>query len=386
MQALRFGSDDCDPKSIAKVRCRAAGIEAQAAFNKEYQPPLDAAQDTYAAARHKYRETRANVACEVRDLKDDICCLIDKIECLIKQRHVVECLDEAFKSVTRDLRRCDKRKPPLDCDFDIDCDDSLSAITQRIVEYLAKLEAAKNRFNWLVGEPDRLKARVDAAAAEVQAVKDALRADAAVTDPKKLYVQAIVAWYHLDIVWGDFRTVGRFIDALCAALTCWRDAVVAVSKLVRRQAELKCHQDAKDKECERLRNYTVDEILVVYERLCGHSHHDNDDDDSCGYRRKKHDHDHEDDEDEDHRQDDDSRGSASDDDDSPRDERRRYGRRERYRDDDDDDDGNAPDDDYSRDERRRYGRDERYRDDDRRSRTDRDEELGYRRRRARSAD
>jgi len=271
--------EDCDSKAVAKVRCRAVGIDAQADFNKEYQPPLDAAEETYNAARRKYRETRAEVACTVRDLKHDISCLIKRIRCLIKQEHVVECLDEAFNCVTYELDECDKRTPELDCCFDDDCDGlTLEQVTQRIGEYKVKLEAAKSRFNWLAGEPARLKERVEKAAAEVKAVEDALKADPAVTDPKKLYVQAIVAWYHLQIIWGYFTTVSKFIDALCEALTCWRDAVVTVSRLVRCQAELECYKKAKDQECERLKLHTVDEILVVYERLCGHKYHDD-----CGH-------------------------------------------------------------------------------------------------------
>jgi hypothetical protein len=276
--------DDCGSESIANVRCQAVGIEAQAEFNKEYQPPLDAAQETYASARSSYRETRATVACDVRDLKHEISCLIERIRCLIKQEHVVVCLDDAFDCVVCSLEKCDKPKDPLDCNFDTDCGDlALEAITHRIVEYTAKLAAAKDRFSWLVGEPDRLKQRVDTAKAEVKAVQDALKADPAVTDPKKLYVQAIVAWYHLKYVWGYYLTVSKFIDALCEALTCWRNAVVAVSKLVRYEAEVKCHRDAKDKECERLRLQTVDEILVIYERLCGQSQYDDDDDSGNKY-------------------------------------------------------------------------------------------------------
>jgi hypothetical protein len=329
--------DDCDSESLAKVRCQADGIEAQAAFNKEYQPPLDAAQETYAAARNKYRDTRADVACTVRDLRHEISCLIERIRCLIKQDHVVECLDEAFECVVASLKECDKCKlPPLDCEFDTDCDDvPLEAITHRIVKYEAKLAAAKDRFTWLVSEPERLNDRVVKAQAEVKAVQDALKADPAVTDPKKLYVQAIVAWYHLKHVWGDYHTVTKFIDTLCQALTCWRNGVVAVSQLVRCEAVLKCHRDAKDKECDRLRLQTVDEILVVYERLCGHSPHDDDDDDAdCGYRR--HDDDEDDDEDEDEAR-------------RPSEESGRYGNRGRYRGGESGRYGNDRDDDrYSR--------------------------------------
>jgi hypothetical protein len=136
-------------------------------------------------------------------------------------------------------------------------------------------------------------------------------------------------------------------------MTCWRDAVVAVSVLVRCQAEIQCHRDAKDKECERLEQQTVVEILVVYERLCGHSHHDDDDDD-CGYGRGK--------------------GSRSDE--GSRSEERGQP-----------DDEGEPESPHEEPERReegggRYGN-ERYRDDERRYR---DDERGMRRRRTGFAD
>jgi hypothetical protein len=213
--------DDCDSKSIARVRCLAVGIDAQAAFNKEYQPPLDAALDTYNTARGQYRQTRADVSCKVRDLKHEIACLIERIRCSIKQHHVIECLDEAFDCVTCELEKCGKRTMPLDCCFDESCDAPLEAITHRIVEYKAKLDKAKERFGCLAGESGRLKQRVDDAEADVKAVQDALKADPAVTDPKKLYVQAIVAWYHLKHVWGDYPTVSSFIDVV------WSDDLLA---------------------------------------------------------------------------------------------------------------------------------------------------------------
>lgn len=340
--------DDCDSKSIAIVRCRAVGIEKQAEFNKEYQPPLDAAQETYASTRSTYRETRASIACDVRDLKHDISCLIKRIRCLIKQEHVVECLDDSFDCIVGELKKCDKPRDELDCDYDDDCDHvPLEVITQRIVEYKAKLEAAKAHFGWLAGEPERLGKRFEDAEAEVKAVEAALKADPAVTDPKKLYVQAIVAWYHLKHVYGRFRTVSDFIDALCEALTCWRTGVVAVSELVRREAVLKCHLDAKEKECERLRSATIDEILVVYERLCKDTSCDEGDDDDYKYTRDKSDEcddgddgGHDDDSDDSSPSDDDHGDSSSHKDDDDRDgksEKRRGGGSERYRSDRDDD-------------------------------------------------
>ena len=261
--------EDCDSKSIADIRCKASGIEAQAEFNKEHQPQLDKAQEDYNAARGTYRDARASLAPQVHELRHHVAHLVDRIRCSIKQEHVVECLDEAFDCVIDLLKDCNKPPDPLDCEFDTDCENlTEQELARRIAEYTAKLEAAKARFSALVGEPAALGARVEKVKAEVAAIDAALGEDPAKTDPKKLYAQARVAQYHVKRVWGEFATTAEFVDALCEALTCWTKAVVAVSELVRAKAVAKCHREAAEKACQRLRDNTVDEILTIYERLC----------------------------------------------------------------------------------------------------------------------
>jgi hypothetical protein len=261
--------EDCDSKAMAQIRCKANGIEAQAAFNKEHQPQLDKAQEDYNATRGSYRETRAKLAPQVHEVGHHVAHLVDRIRCSIKQEQVVECLDDAFDCVIGLLCECDKPPDPLDCEFDTDCENlTEQELDRRIAEYDAKREAAKARFSALVGEPAALSARVDKVKAEVAAIDAALAEDPAKTDPKQLYAQARVAQYHVKRVWGEFESTTEFVDALCEALTCWTKAVVAISELVRAQAEARCHREAAEKNCQRLRDNTVDEILTLYERLC----------------------------------------------------------------------------------------------------------------------
>jgi hypothetical protein len=277
--------EECDPDLIDELKCHAQGIAAQAAYNATIQPDLETARTQYDTTRKAYREARNGVALEVQDLRHQIKHLIERIRCLIKQRRVVECLDEAYEKICRQLDECPRPGGCCagpDCDFDKSCPEDYRELVRRIADYEDHLDKDKACFNSLVGEPAALTARVAAYKADVDAVSAALQADPATTDLKQVYASALVAQRHLKLVWYGFAETRDFIDCLCRALTCWTKAADAVSVLKGGQAIKDCHRDAHAKHCQDLADHTVDEILVEYEHICGHDRcEDEDNGNSC---------------------------------------------------------------------------------------------------------
>lgn len=262
--------DECDPQSIAVLKCKAEGIAAQAAFIATSQPALLAAQGKYAEAKTAYRDKRSEVALQVQDLRHDIKHLVGHIRCLIKQSQVAKCIDDAHDCVVAELAECLPSTSAYNCEFDACAPDlTLEELVQRIADYTEDLNAAKARFDQLVGEPAALDQRVKDRKVAIDAVKAALAGDPATTDPKRLYATALVEQDRMKKIWAGFKeSTQSFIDALCQALLCWTKAADAVSILIRREAELKCHDKAHKEACEKLAKDTVNEILAVYERLC----------------------------------------------------------------------------------------------------------------------
>ena len=265
--------DECDPGLIDELKCEAQGIAARAAYNAEIQPDLETARGQYDTTRKAYREARSGAALQVQDLRHQIKHLIERIRCLIKQERVVECIDEAYEIICAQLEECGTAGgccADPDCDFDKTCPEEYRELVRRIADYEAHLDKDKACFNSLVGEPAALTARVAAYKTDVDNVSAALQADPATTDLKRVYASALVAQKHLRAVWNGFPETRDFIDCLCRALTCWTKAADAVSVLMGIKAVKDCHRDARAAHCEKLADSTVDEILLEYERICGH--------------------------------------------------------------------------------------------------------------------
>ncbi len=318
----------CDPQLVDAVACEASGVAAQAEYNASYAEALAKAKTDYDQARKDYRAKHHEVALQVQDRRHEIKRLLERIRCLIKQKRVWRCIDGSFCEVVEELECC---YPPdagccvEECDFETEGAPGWSHIelAKRIVKYQADTDAAKACFDSLVGETAALQARVDQASAEVDAVNEALAADPATTDLKRVYAQALVAQRDLALVWGGFEETHQYVDCLCRALTCWTKGCAAVSVLTGALAVVECQEAATAARCESLRTNTVDEILAVYDKRCGHKPcddgdggdgddgcddrddcdddhghgHGDDDDDDCGchhhhHERKKHNHHH----------------------------------------------------------------------------------------------
>ncbi len=266
------GSEDCDPDLLDDLTCRAAGVAAQAAYNAEAKPALDEARQKYSAVRTDYRKARSEAALEVQDLRHQVKQLIERVRCQFEQKKHIDCLDDAFCEVVKELKKCGGTSGCCSsdpCEFDVSCPPTLEELQARLAEYAGRLQREKDCFDRLAAEPAAVTARVAAAKAEIAAAAAELEGDQAVLDVKKVYVALLVAQRHLQQVWGGFKRTQDFLDCLCHALTCWIKATEAVSVLTGHAAVKECRRDAARKRCTDLAEHTADEVLLAYERLCG---------------------------------------------------------------------------------------------------------------------
>lgn len=293
---------ECDTTLIDQLKCEAEGVAAEAAYNSEYQGELTAAQVKFNEIRNKYRTTRTEVALDVHDMHHQAKRLVDRIRCLIKQKRVVECLDEAWCDVKETLKCCPQEGgccvKPAACTFPIPekstpCDSSAETeLKQLITKYTEQATAAKACFSTLSGEPEALAQRVRDRQAELADIVSKLGGDPATTDLKRLYASALVLKYRLSNIWNGFQESKNFIDCLCEALTCWSKGAAAVAVLKNRLAVLQCEKKAEADRCATIKKQTVDEILTEYEKRCCpdpcssaddcHDDDGNDDDCECG--------------------------------------------------------------------------------------------------------
>jgi hypothetical protein len=340
----RHGEGECKPHLIDCMKCKADGIAKQAAYNAATTPDLETAQAAYDSTRKDYRSKRRDVALQVQDMRHQIKHLVERVRCSIKQEKVVDCLNEAWGCIVRDLDTCAGPRgccaEAIDCDFDVtgaddwDCDpdrphedyladEEYQELVNTITQYQARVDKAKQCFNDLLGEPAALVQRVQDVKAEIDKINAALAADPAVTDLKMVYAQALVARRHIRLIWHGFDEAKDFVECLCRALTCWSTGANAISLLTGKQAFEDCKRAASKKRCDDLQTNTVEEILALYDKICPRSDcTDEDSADPDGEGRHHHGHGHDHDHDHDHDDDDD------DDDDN---DRRRCGHPEHER-------------------------------------------------------
>src|SRR6266702_1054832 len=68
---------DCDPGLLDHLKCRAAGIQAQADYNKEHEADLTKARADFDGARSAYGAARSAAQPDVDDLRKQLAQLID---------------------------------------------------------------------------------------------------------------------------------------------------------------------------------------------------------------------------------------------------------------------------------------------------------------------
>jgi hypothetical protein len=295
---------DCDTKLIDQLKCEAEGVAAEAAYNAEYQGEVTAAQVKFNEIRNKYRATRTEVTADVHDMHHHTKRLIDRIKCLINQKRVVECLDEAWCEVKETLTCCPKDGgccvDPAECVFPIPDENTCEGeweteLKALITTYSEHAATAKACFETLSGEPDALAQRVRDRKAEPDEIMAKLGGDDAARDLKRLYASAVVLKYRLANIWNGFKETKDFVDCLCQALTCWTKGSAAVAVLKNKLAVLQCKKKAETDRCTYIKEHTVDEILTEYEKKCcpdpcapdDDCHDDDHDDCECGCGSEK---------------------------------------------------------------------------------------------------
>jgi hypothetical protein len=264
-------SDDggCEPELIKHLKCKPAGIAAEAKSNADNQPAVLAAQEAYDKTRLDYRDARQLYSHDVHDLTSEIKSLVERIRCKFKQHHVAECLDEAHECIVERLEHCAGCEPPLNCEFDTETGDLGDVEFQHLKKrYEDDLARAKAHFEMLATEATDLQKRVTDAKAELAKVNAEYGGPDATTDPKEVYAHALVTKDLCAKLWNGFDSYTDYADTLCAALVCWTKAAEAVAIMARHDAVRSCHKDAEKKRCDDLATNTVKEILALYERIC----------------------------------------------------------------------------------------------------------------------
>jgi hypothetical protein len=263
---------DCDPDLLDDLKCKAQGVAAQAAYNAAHMDALSQARTAYDAARAAYGTARSAAVPTVAEIRHQLTQIIDQLQCLINDRHEVDCLDRAWDAVVERLRECGDKSGCYftdDCDFDDDVEDCPPEdVPGRIAEIQRRTEAAERAFADLIQEPTALPGRVAALKTEVAGIATAMAGDAKTTDFKRLYASALVAWRKLSAIWRGFEHTNAYVDCLCRALTCQLKGHTAIAILTGVAAVHACRQQAVEQGCQRLRDNTVDEVMAEYIRIC----------------------------------------------------------------------------------------------------------------------
>jgi len=277
----------CDASTIDTVACKAAGVAAQAAYDATYTADLETAKQQYNDVRTQYRTSRQAAAVPYKEMRHQIKHLLERIRCMIEQKRVWVCLDDAYCEVIEEVECC---SPDPGCcararSFDVEDAEELALrrLERVIKKYQRWTDQSKACFDNLAQEPAALTARVAAAQQLIKDIDTALSGDPATTDLKQLYARAKVAAWTVEQVYGGFARTQDFVDCLCLALTTWTAGCAAVSELTRAEAFKECCEQQAEARCEELRTHTVEEILATYDRLCGDDPCDKGDgsDDGC---------------------------------------------------------------------------------------------------------
>ncbi|MGH4024785.1 MAG: hypothetical protein ACRDRV_09390 [Pseudonocardiaceae bacterium] len=269
---------DCDPELLDDLKCKAKGVEAQAAYNAAHMEALAQARTKFEGARSAYSTARSAASILVKDVGNQLNHLIDQLKCLINDPSVIERIDCAYGRIKERLAACGGKSGCYfhdECDFDDlvrDCDPE--SVPKHVANIERRTKEAEDCFNDLIQEPTKLPERVAKLQAEVADISSKTGGDPAKTDFKRLYAAALVARQHLKDVWRGFADVNAYVDCLCHALTCILKGHTAIAILMGKAAVHKCQQQAIEEACTRLRENTVDEVMAEYLRICA-SHRDN---------------------------------------------------------------------------------------------------------------
>lgn len=265
---------ECDPDLLDGIKCRAMGVQARADYNTAHLEALGTARDQYDGARAAYSAARTAATPLVDQVKSDLKCLLERLECLLdedeeKRRRIVGRIRDAFWEVQDRIRECGTK---MGCYLDDDCEfgDVRECgeydVPSRLADISKRTAAAEAAFTDLIAVPTVLPTNVTALQAEVASIGDRAKGDPAFDVVVELYGAGLVARQHAHDIWRGFDTVNDFVDCVCHALTCMLRGHTAIGILTGMIAVADCQRKAREDACELLRTKTAEQVYAAYLR------------------------------------------------------------------------------------------------------------------------
>jgi hypothetical protein len=274
------GCKPCDLEGVDGLACKAERYQKQAEITTKVALELDDRKKKYEDARQAYGVEWEAAQAELAVLGAELEKIYDLLKCRLDEDDK-KCLDDAAEEVFDDIDECSPA--PGCCVGDNTFDDtvtdgeSAAALSARIEEYTAAVQAATACFDSLIEEPKKLKDHV----AELKTEVAALTTDAGEADPTKLartYARYLIALRKSQLVHigHGFTSVKEYTDCLCKALQTIAAGWTAIAVLEGARAEAACLEKAKKKACEDKLTGVLVAILAGYE--CCKESRDCDDD------------------------------------------------------------------------------------------------------------
>ncbi|WP_030485345.1 hypothetical protein [Nocardioides aequoreus] len=247
------GCKPCDLEGVDGLACKAERYQKQAEITSKVAAELGERKQKYDGARQAYGVEWEAAQAELTVLGTELEKIYDLLKCRLDEGDKT-CLDSAAEEVFDDIDECSP--PPGCCVGDHTFDDTVAdgetaaALTARIEEYTAAVQAATACFDSLIEEPKKLKDHV----AELKTEVAALTIDASEADPTKLartYARYLIAVRKAELVHigHGFTSVKEYTDCLCKALQTIAAGWTATAVLEGARAEAVCLEKAKKKAC-----------------------------------------------------------------------------------------------------------------------------------------
>lgn len=263
------GCKPCDLEGVDDLACKAERYQKQAEITSKVAAELEDRKKKYEDARQAYGVEWEAAQAELTVLGTELEKIYDLVKCRLDEGDKT-CLDDAAEDVFEDIDECSPA--PGCCVGDHVFDDTVAegetaaALTVRIEEYTAAVQAATACFDSLIEEPKKLKDHV----AELKTEVAALTTDASEAGPAKLtrtYARYLIAVRKSQLVHigHGFTSVKEYTDCLCKALRTLAAGWTAIAVLEGARAEAVCLEKARKKACEDKKSGVLVAILAGYE-------------------------------------------------------------------------------------------------------------------------
>lgn len=279
---------ECDVGALDDLKCEAEGVAKRAELMKQETPKLDQRRAAYDDARKNYTQARGAAGPAVADLRRQADHLIEQLRCLIKDKHIIECLETAADTVQQRIAECGGTSGCCiddNCEFNTDLRTEdpaadLKELYSRQADIRRRTEKAEECFDKLITEPKDLDDRVKALTKELGGIATDAGGDQKTIDLKRLYARALVAKQRVYDIWRGFADVNAYVECLCHGLMCSLKGRTALATIGATIAVLECKEREKGLRCQRLQVDTLEEILAEYLRICPPQPSDNENESS----------------------------------------------------------------------------------------------------------